>query len=94
MLQSILNRLIYNDNYYTIDDNITDGNVGAHKQRNIHNYIFVLGAIINSVVNGDQEPIQVQVHDAFKCFDKLWLQATTNSLFEAGMKNSMQNLLK
>ena len=53
----------------------------------------MLGAITNSVINGNQEPIQVQVQDAVKCFDKLWLQATTNSLFEAGMKNCMSNLL-
>ena len=67
--------------------------VGAQKQRNIRDNIFVLGAVINSVINGGEAPIQVQVQDAVKCFDKLWLQATTNSLYEAGMTNSMLNLL-
>ena len=32
VLRSILDRLIYNDNYHTIDDTLTDGNVGAQKQ--------------------------------------------------------------
>ena len=93
VLRSILDRLIYNDNYHTIDDNLTDGNVGARKQRNIRDNIFVLGAVTNSVLNGGESPIQVQVQDAVKCFDKLWLQATTNSLYEAGMTNNMLNLL-
>ena len=52
----------------------------------------MLGAITNSVINGNQEPIQVQVQDVVKCFDKLWLQATTHLLFEVGMQNSMLNL--
>ena len=61
VLRSILDRLIYNDNYHTIDDNLTDGNVGARKQRNIRDNIFVLGAVTNSVLNGGESPIQVQV---------------------------------
>ena len=56
VLRSILDRLIYNDSFHIIDENITDGNVGARKQRNIRDNIFVLGAIMNSVINGKQEP--------------------------------------
>ena len=37
--------------------------------------------------------VQVQVQDAEKCFDKLWLQCTTNALFKAGLNNDMLNLL-
>ena len=91
--RSILDRLIYNDNYHTIDDNLTDGNVGARKQRNIRDNIFVLGAVTNSVINGNEEAIQVQVQDAVKCFDKLWLEETSNALYEAGLKSDMLNLL-
>ena len=50
VLRSILDRLIYNDSYHTIDDNITDQNVGARKYRNIRDNIFVLGSVINSVI--------------------------------------------
>ena len=38
---SILDGLIYNDCYTTIDDNLTDGNVGACKNRNRDN-LFVM----------------------------------------------------
>ena len=93
IFRSILDRLMYNDSYANIDGNLTDGNVGARRNRNIRDNLFVLGAVVNSVVNGKQDPIQVQVQDAEKCFDKLWLEATTNALYEAGLNNDILNLL-
>ena len=48
---------------------------------------------MNSVINGKEEPVQVQVQDAEKCFNKLWLECTTNALFEAGLNTDMLNLL-
>ena len=63
VLRSVLDRLIYNDCYTTVDDNLTDGNVGARKGRNICENIFVLGAVLNSVINGKEDPIQIQVQD-------------------------------
>ena len=44
------------------------------KNRNICDNIFVLGSVVKSVINGKQDPIQIQVGDVEKCFDKLWLQ--------------------
>ena len=93
ILRSILDRLTYNDSYYTIDSHLTDGNVGARKDRSVRDNIFVLSAIINSVSTSTCEAIQVQVLDATKCFDKLWLQACINSLYEAGIDNDTLNLL-
>ena len=81
ILRSILDQLIYNDSYETIDRNLTDGNVGARKRRSSRDNIFVLSAICNSVVNGKADPILVQITDIETCFDKLWLQACMNSLW-------------
>ena len=92
-LRNILDRLTYNDAYSTIDENLTDGNVGARKQRNIRDNIFVVGAITNSVIHGKQQPIQISVTDVEKCFDKLWLQSTINALYEAGLTCKTLNLL-
>ena len=93
MLRSILDRLINKDSYHTLDKNITDQNVGARKYRNIRDNIFVLGAVTNSVINGKEDPIQIQVGNVEKYFDKWWLQKTTNGLFEAGIQNDKLNLL-
>ena len=93
LFRSILDRLMYNDLYTILDSNLTDGNVGARKGRNIRDNIFILGAVINSVTNGGEEPVQIQVVDVEKCFDKLWLEATTNALYEAGIRSDLLNLL-
>ena len=69
VLRSVLDRLIYNDCYTVIDDNLTDGNVGARRKKNIRENIFGLGAVINSVINGREDPNQVQVQDVEKCLE-------------------------
>ena len=71
VLRSILDRLMYNDAYETINENLTDGNVGARKERGVRDNIFTMGAIANSVINGNSKAIQVQVMDVKKCFDKM-----------------------
>ena len=76
VFRCILDRLLYNDLYATIDSTLTDGNVGARKNRNIQDKKKIW-AVINSVTNGGEDPIQVQVVDVEECFEKLWLQATT-----------------
>ena len=93
VLRSILDTLIYNSAYETIDSNLTDGNVGSRKRRGCRDNMFVISAISNSVVNGKSEPIQVQVTDVEKCFDKMWLQSCINALYEAGFRDDMLNLL-
>ena len=40
-----------------------DGTVGASKQRNIRDTIFVIGVVTNSVLNGKQPAIQTTVTD-------------------------------
>ena len=93
IFRSILDRLIYNDEYVTIDSNLTDSNVGARKSRNVRDNIFVINAITNSVVNGKEEGIDLQVYDVEKCFDALCLHECINDVFEAGLQNDKLPLL-
>ena len=74
IFRSILDRLIYNDEYETLDTNLTDCNVGARKERNIRDNIFVINAIMNSIRKNSEEAIDCQVYDIDKCFDNLWLE--------------------
>ena len=59
ILRTIMDRLIYNDEYPNIDANLTDSNVGARKNRNIRDNIFVVNAINNSVVYGKEDPVDI-----------------------------------
>ena len=93
VIRSIMDRLLYIDSYETIDNNLTDANVGARKERSVRDNIFVISAVTNSVLNGASRPIQVEVMDVIKCYDKLWLEACINTLYEAGLKSDYLNLL-
>ena len=93
VLRSILDRLIYNDEYQNIDNNLTDSNVGARKGRNIRDNIFVINAITNSVAKGGEEAVDIQVYDVETCFDSLWLQECINDVYEAGLQNDKLPLL-
>ena len=93
VFRNILDRLIFNDEYETIENNLTDSNVGGRRGRNIRDNIFVLNAIINSVKRGKEEPCDITVNDVEKCFDSLWVQECINTLFEYGLTNDKLVLL-
>ena len=93
VFRSILDRLIYNDEYKNLDKNLTDSNVGARKSRNIRDNIFVVNAILNSVKRDSENAIDCQIYDIEKCFDSLWLDEVINCLFEAGLQNDKLPLL-
>ena len=49
--------------------------------------------VINAVKEKDDKPIDLELMDMSKCFDKLWLKECMNDLYDAGVKNSNLNLL-
>ena len=92
-LRSILDKLIYNDEYPTIDKNLSDSNVGARQKRNIRDNIFVVNSILNEVIKKKIEGIDIQIFDIAKCFDKLWAKECLNDLYENGFVNDKLPLL-
>ena len=85
--RGILERLIYHDEYQTIDDNLSDANTGARKRRNIRDNLFVVNAVMNSVKRGNEESVYICAYDAEKCFDFLWTYECINDLYESGLEN-------
>ena len=93
VFRSILDRLIYNDEYSKVDESLTDCNVGARKERTIRDNIFVINAIMNSIKNNKEGAVDFQVYDVEKCFDTLWLHEVINCLYNAGLTNDKLPLL-
>ena len=93
MFKSILDKLIYIDEYKTKDKNLTDSNFGGKRGRNIGDNIFVISAIINSIKNGSEEACDITVYYIEKCFDALWVQECINTLYENGLDNDKLVLL-
>ena len=63
VLRMILDSLIYEDKGKNLDVNMSNSNVGARKQRNIRDHLFIVHGVINSVLNGEREPIDIQIYD-------------------------------
>ena len=86
-LRNILDRLMYNDEYSTVDKNLTDCNVGARKKRNMRDNLFSMNVIMNGRRQGIEKACDICVYDVKKCFDKLWMSECINDLYEAGLTN-------
>ena len=63
-------------------------NIGARKKRNIRDHRFVIHAIMNQTLNNSfNHPIDIQVYDVRKCFDKLEYVNTATDLYKAVVQN-------
>ena len=47
VLSNIIDKLVHNDEYETIEENLTNGNVGSRKRRNVRENLFVINAEMN-----------------------------------------------
>ena len=87
-IRSILDKLIYNDIYDAVDYNMSSSNIGARKSRNIRDHLFVINGILNEAINApNKQPIDIQIYDVSKCFDKLDFINTANDLYNSGVKD-------
>ena len=74
VLKRAINGLIYSDKYNDIDKGMSDSNIGGRRKMNIKNHLFIIYGVMNSVVWGEDDPIDLQIYDLLKCFDALWLE--------------------
>ena len=86
-VRSILDKLIYNENYEKLDENMSSSNIGGRKNRNIRDHLFVINAILQDASKDKKAAIDIQIYDIKKCFDKMWTKETSNDLFDAGITN-------
>ena len=93
IFRKILDKLTYLDKYPELDSRMSDSNIGARKNRNIRNHLFVIYAIINSVTNGDMKSIDVQIFDLEKAFDALWLEDCLNDMYDTINEESRDDKL-
>ena len=78
--RKVVDKLIYNDKYEAIDVNMSDSNVGGRKGKNIRNHLFIVYGVINSVMNQESPPVDLQFYDLKQCFDAMWLEESMNNL--------------
>ena len=74
VFRMIMDRILYNEYYPSLEKNMSPSNIGAMKNKNIRNHLFILYGIINSVIQGEEKCIDIQIYDVKQCFDALWLE--------------------
>ena len=85
-MRSILDKMIYNDKYDTIEQSMSGSNIGARKGKNIRDHLFVINAVINDVTKNKKD-VDIEIMDIAKCFDKMWYAETGNDIFNAGVRD-------
>ena len=80
--RSLIDKLIYNDIYEKMDENMTSSNCGGRKNRSIRDNLFVLYAIINDALGFLKVNIDIQFFDLRQCFDSQWWEETMNNVWE------------
>ena len=84
-LRSILDKMVYRDTYEKIDSNMSCSNIGARRQRNIRDHLFVVNAVLNDASKNKEEDLDIHIYDVEKCFDKMWYEETANDYYDAGV---------
>ena len=82
VMKKILDQLTYCDNYQEIDKHMSDSNVGGRRKRNIKDHLLIIHGVINAVIRGNGECIDIQIYDLEKAFDALWLEDCLNDIFD------------
>ena len=78
-------KLIYNEEYETIDSNMSDSNIGARKRKNIRNHIFIINGVINDTIQNKKNCVDIQILDYRQCFDSIWLEECVSDWYESGV---------
>ena len=85
-LRSLVDKLIYNDYYNVIENNMTDSNSGARKSRNIRDNLFIAYGIINFSITNNIS-LDIVLFDVEFCFDSMWYEETMNDLWNCEVKD-------
>ena len=61
--------------------------IGARKNRNITDNLFVINGILNDVNSKKTESVDIRIKDVKKCFDKVDYRETANDLYNTGIRD-------
>ena len=94
LFRTIMMKMIYQEYYQVIENSMSDSNIGARKNKNIRNHIFIVNSIIHDVLSKKgNKPIDIMVMDYKQMFDSECLFECMNDVFEAGIKDDTFALL-
>ena len=86
-VRSILDKVLHEDVYDTIDNQLSQSNIGGRKGRNIRDHLFIVYGNLHNVKNVSCPAVDIQSIDIRKCFDEMWYEDTHNDIYDVKIKN-------
>ena len=94
VVRSIFKRMLYNIKYESIDQNISDGQMGGRKNKGCRNNLFIVNAIIFDVLKSKtSKPVTLQIYDYSQMFDAINLEQALIDLYDCGVQDETISLL-
>ena len=93
VVRKILDKLLYQDKYSFIDSEMSDSNIGARRNKNVKNHLFIVYGIINSVIREEKFSLDIQIYDLVQAFDSLWLEDCMNDIYDSVPKEQQDDKL-
>ena len=93
ILRMILDKVIYLQEYDTIDKNMSNSNAGARKDKNCRNHSFIVNGVLHSEKMEKGQQIDVHIFDVKCCFDEVWPADAINVLYDLGLQNDNLSVL-
>ena len=94
VVRSIFMKLIYNEKYPVIEENISDCQMGGRKGKGCRFNLFIINGIIHEVLkNKNNKPVVLQIFDYAQMFDSMNLEQAMSDIYEAGLKDNNLKIL-
>ena len=94
VLRSIFMKLIYNQKYGEIDQNMSESQMGGRRKKGCRNNILIINGIIHDVLASKKnEPVVLQIYDYKQMFDAISLEEALCDAFDTGIKDDSLALL-
>ena len=94
VVRSIFMKLIYNEKYQEIDQNISDCQMGGRKGKGCKFNIFIINGIIHDVLRRkNQKPVVLQIYDYSQMFDSINLEHAISDIYQAGLQDNNLKIL-
>ena len=88
-----MDKLLYEDKYSYIDSEMSDSNIGARRNKNVRNHLFIVYGVINYILKETNLCIDIQIYDLIQAFYGLWLEDCMNDMFESVPKEQQDEKL-
>ena len=94
VIRSIYMRMLYNMKYDSIDENISDGQMGGRKNKGCRNNLFLINGIIFDILKSNKaKPALIQIYDYSQMFDAIQLEQALIDLYQYGVQDETLGIL-